>query len=233
MPIYQKLGCPYGPHEWWPIVDDRQAGHPAQNASGIRELHEAVEAALACRRSQQDNPLYVNDLVDWTRTYLAHVFNWAVIQAYKALGQGNADAVTTHVDRARGCLEHIEAILSTRPDFSLHAQIEWAMQVPGANPHLPWYMKQHCINDLYSANEVYEQLHWYYGPRMDVYFAELEQRASQGVTTIAWGDIADRCNAIQARWLDEDIAVPEEKKFSGTTLEAVLRAFEATAPPAS
>ena len=224
MPIYQKLGCHYGPPGWWPIVDDKQAPHDAENGSGIQELREAVQLALACRRTQQDNPLYVNDMVDWTRTYLAHVFNWAVLKAYKALGEGDLEGVKSNAALARECLEHIEAILSTRPDFSLQAQIDWATQVPGSNPHLAWYMKQHCINDLYSCNEVYEQLHWYYGPRMEVYLSELEKRAAQRVKTIAWGDIADRCNAIQDRWLNEDIGVPEGEEFAGTTMEAVIAA---------
>ena len=73
-------------------------------------------------------------------------------------------------------------ILSTREDFSLQKQIDRVMQVPGANPYLPWYMKQHCVNDLYSSNEVYEQLHWFYGPRMEVYFSELEKRAAGALT---------------------------------------------------
>jgi len=230
MPIYQKLGCHYGPAGWWPIVDEKRAPHAADDGTGILELQEAIRTALACRRTQRDNDLYVNDMVDWTRQYLATIFNWAVIDAFRALGKGNAKRVTSRATLARECLKHIDAILSTRPDFSLKAQIDQAMQVPGANPHLPWYMKQHCINDLYSANEVYEQLHWYYAPRMEVYFAELEKRAAVGVKTIAWADIADRCNAIQKRWLDEDIAVPDKEKSPGTAMEAVVAAFETIDP---
>ena len=230
MPIYQKLGCHYG-RWWWPIVSDQKPPDDWNINGAIGELREAVRLALACRRVQQDNPLYVNDLVDWTRTYLAHVFNAATIDAFRAFERQDAEAVKSSADLAGKCLEHIEAILSTRPDFSLGRQIEGAMQVPGANPHLPWYMKQHCINDLYSANEVYEQLHWYYAPRMKVYFAELEKRVAEGVTTIAWDDIAERCNAIQNRWLNEDITVPDDEKFPGATMEAVVTAFEVLGRP--
>ncbi|HPO13308.1 MAG TPA: alpha-N-acetylglucosaminidase TIM-barrel domain-containing protein [Candidatus Hydrogenedentes bacterium] len=232
MPIYKKLGCPYGPVEWWPIVNERKAEHPARQGKGIVQLHEAVERALACRRDLQDNPLYVNDLVEWSYTYIAHVFNWAVMGAYDAFSAGDAAAMQKNIDVARQCLRLIDAILSTRPDFSLQKQIMWAMNIPGANSYLPWYMKQHCINDLYSANEVFEQLHWYYTPRMDVYFSELETRAAQGIKTIEWKDIADRCAAIQKRWLEEDIAVPENEMFQGSTIEAVSEAFEKLDPVA-
>jgi hypothetical protein len=231
MPIYHKLGCGYGPW-WWPIVDEhkREEDPRPALAKAAADLEEAIRQALLCQETQAENPFYVSDLVDWTRTYLAHLFNWTVLDAYRAFGEGNAERVKSSAALARGCLERIEAILSTRPDFSLQAQIERAREVPGANPYLPWYMKQHCINDLYSANEAYEQLHWYYAPRMEVYLSELESRAAQGIKTLSWSDIADRCNTIQERWLNEDIAVPEEARFSGPTMQAVVAAFEAFQP---
>jgi hypothetical protein len=164
------------------------------------------------------------------RTELAHVFNWSLIRAYKAFSNGDADGLETNARLARLCLNQIEAILSTRPDFSLQAQIDWAMRQPGANPHLPWYMKQHCVNDLYSSNEVYEQLHWFYAPRIEVYLAELERRAAEGTRTIAWTDIAGPCEAIRERWLNEPIAIPVAEHYPGTTIEAVVDAFASIEP---
>lgn len=229
-PIYQKLGCHYGPVAWWPIVDDKEANHPAREAEGIDPLHRALRLALACRESQQRNPLYVNDMVDWAREYLAHVFNWAVVNAYHDFKAGDAASMASRIETARLSLRHIERILSTRPDFSLHAQIQRVMKVPGTNPHTPWYMKKHCVNDLYSNNEVYEQLHWYYGPRIEVYFEELEKRANAGETNIQWVDIADRCKAVEDHWLDEDIEVPERFRYGGTTMDAVVEGVEALEP---
>ena len=231
MPIYQKLGCGYGPW-WWPIVDEHAGDDDARPgiAEAAARLREAFETALACRESQSENPLYENDMVDWARTYLAHVFNWAVLDAYDAFCAGDGERLSRSADVCRECLRHIEAILSTRPDFSLQAQIDWGASVPGANPHLAWYMKQHCINDLYSANEVYEQLHWYYGPRMEVYLGELEARYARGVREVAWSDIAEPCDAIQQRWLNDDIAMPAEERFGGTPLEAVATALDAVRP---
>ena len=232
-PIYQKLGCHYGYAAWWPVVDDKRADHPARDADGVPELRKAVRLALSCRRTQQDNHLYVNDMVDWTREYLAHVFNWATLNAYDAFKGRRLDEMKNFVSTARTCLRLIDSILSTRPDFSLHRQIERVMKVPGTNPHTPWYIKKHCVNDLYSNNEVYEQLHWFYGPRMEIYFSELEKRAAEGVNTITWGQIADRCGAIERRWLNEGIAVPEKDRFAGTTMEAVVAAVKTIKPHVS
>jgi len=231
VPVYHKLGCWYAP-EWWPIVDEHRSDSDARPGLLVsaRELQQAVDLALECEATQGRNPLYVNDLVDWTRTYLAHLCNWAVLDAYDAFGQGDTARLHRSADLARQCLHHVEAILSTRPDFSLQAQIERVMSVPGTNPYLPWYIKQHCVNDLYSANEVYEQHHWFYAPRLEVYLGELESRAARNVRTIAWTDIADRCSAIQDRWLNEDIAVPAEAKFAGTSMEAVRAAVAALTP---
>ena len=226
IPIYKKLGCPYGPANWWPIIDDKVADHPAATGKGITELRQAIQQALSCRRTQQNNPLYVNDMVDWTRQYLANVFNWATIRAYQSFKKGDVDNMNSSIEKARNCLKHIGMILSTRADFSLQRQIDWAMQVPKSNPYLPWYMKQHCVNDLYSANEVYEQMHWFYTPRMEVYFNELQKRVSQEIKAITWGDIANRCSEFRNRWLNEDIIVPDEEKFPGTTMEAVVAVIE-------
>jgi len=232
MPIYHKLGCGYGPW-WWPIVDEHKSADDSRPAiaPAAAKLREAVLTALECRRSQAANPLYENDLVDWTRTYLTHVFNWAVLDAYNAFGEGDADRVRRSANLARQCLRHIDAILSTRPDFRLQPQIDRCAAVPGANPHLAWYMKQHCVNDLYSANEVYEQLHWYYGPRMEVYLSAIERRAAEGTRTIGWTDIADRCDGIQQRWLNDDIRVPDRERYHGAPLNAVEASVRAIGLP--
>ena len=229
-PIYQKLGCQYGYVQWWPIVDDKQADHPARQAEGIAHLNRAVRLALTCRESQKSNALYQNDMVDFTREYLAHIVNWAVVNAYHDFKAGDAASMAARIETARQCLKHIELVLSTRPDFSLHAQIQCVMQVEGTNSYTPWYIKKHCVNDLYSNNDVYEQLHWYYSPRMEVYCQEIQKRADAGQTTITCSDIADRCRAFEDRWLNDDIEVAAELKYHGTTMQSIVEAIESIKP---
>jgi hypothetical protein len=229
-PIYHKLGCGYGPKSWWPVVDENAGPHAADSGSGISELERALDLALGCADEQKSNPLYENDVVEWAVTYLAHVFNYAVVSAYKAFKAGDTELLSACTELAYTGLLQIERVLSTRPDYSLQRQIDRCMAVPGVNPHLPWYMKQHCVNDLYSVNDVYEQIHWFYAPRFDVYLNELRKRAAEGKTTIAWADIAPRCEEIRARWLEGDITVPAGARFAGTPLEAVREAMDEVVP---
>jgi hypothetical protein len=101
------------------------------------------------------------------------------------------------------------------------------MKIPGVNPFIAWYMKQHNIHDGYAATEGYEILHWYFGPRMEAYFRELEQRTRQGIRTITRNDIAETCGAIERRWLEQDIRVPETERFVGKPLDAIAAACAA------
>lgn len=236
MPVYKKIGCPSYRHDW-PIVDDNKyqatwpasgAGpHPGLSGQGITDLLQAVEQGLACRESQQNNSLYENDIVDWTRTYLGHMFNWAVLNSYADFKDGRQEEMNKHIATARLCLSWIEKILSTRPDFSMQRQIDQALKVPGVNPHIDWYLKKHIINDGYASTEGYEVLHWYYRPRMEVYFHELEKRAKEGTKTILRNDITQGCQDIEQHWLEQNIEVPVNERFAGTPLEAVTAAIAA------
>jgi len=109
----------------------------------------------------------------------------------------------------------------------LMPQIERVMAVPGVNPYTEWFIKQHQINDLYASNELFEQLHWYYGPWMKIYLRELEARADRGDTKLEWADIQAECDVIQQRWLGESIAAPVSEWFQGGTIEAVEAAWQA------
>jgi hypothetical protein len=225
-PIYKKLGCGYGP-QWWPIVGARDvAAGPEPAPRELKELMVALDLAASSKPAAWKERFYVTDLVDWTRTALAYASNWKTLDAYRALRQGDAGRASASAASASECLRRIEDLLSTRPEFSLQAQIASVMATPGANPHAAMLMKKHCVNDLYSANEVYEQMHWYYRPRMDVYLGELLARVRSGARSIDWADISSRCAEIEKRWLEKDIAVPSGERTTQTTrqlTEAALR----------
>jgi len=225
-PIYKKLGCHAGPSFWWPVFEEKEVeddGYAAlPNEIGL--LRQVVESALEHRERLRGNPLYVIDVSDWCRTYLNYVFNWAVLDAYRGLKAGDVERLRSSAQAARECLKHIEDILSTRQEFSLSAQIDRCMKVPGTNPYLPWYMKKHAVNVLYATNENYEQMHWFYAPRIEVYLREIEKRAMHAVKSINWSDVEERLGQIEKRWLDGDITVPEKHRFGGTTMEAVEQA---------
>lgn len=190
----------------------------------------AIEQALSVRREQVENPLYANDLVEWTKEYLGWMSDWASFNAYLCFKEGDIEGLNQSAEIALLCLGQIEKILSTRPDYSLQRQIDNVMATPGINPDTPWLIKQHCVNWLYSTNDNYEQMHWFYRPRMKVYFDALRERAEAGLDTIEWEDIAEATDRYLERWLNEDIAVPEEEQYPGTSLEAIVEAFNTVHP---
>lgn len=209
MPIYKKLGCGYGPADWWPIVGERRVGDGAEPCPpALAELRQCLDLAMKAEPGMWRDQFYATDVSDWARTAMGHAFNWKVLDAYRALRQGDPERAGRSARKADECLALVEALLGADPSFSLQVQIDRAMAVPGVNPGVAWLMKQHCINDLYSANDVYEQMRLFYRPRMTVYLDELLRRSRAGVRTIEWADIAPKCDAIRARWLQEEIRVP-------------------------
>jgi hypothetical protein len=220
-PIYKKLGCGYGP-QWWPIVGARKVAAGLEPAPReLNDLIAALDLATSCKPAAWKEGFYVTDLVDWTRTALAYACNWKTLDAYRALRQGDAVRAAASAASASEGLRRIEDLLSTRPEFSLQTQIASAMVTPGVNPHAAMLMKKHCVNDLYSANEVYEQMHWYYRPRMEVYLGELLAHTQAGVRSIEWADIASRCAEIEKRWLEKEIAVPAGERTKQTTRQLI------------
>ncbi len=228
-PMYHKLGCFYMDYSF-PALDEYSAKESMQLPglpNSIKSLGEAVRTALTQEQVQKDNKLYENDLVDWTKSYLMHLFNYSTIQAYHTFRDGDTDRMLKWGESAQKSLIWIENILSTRPDFSLQATIDQAMSVPGTNPSTPRMIRQHCVNDLYAANDNYEQIHLFYRPRMEIYFRTLAERAAAGKRTIGWTDVSEECEQVRARWLENPVAVPESEHFKGTTMEAIHAAMDA------
>ncbi len=225
---YAKMGEPRVAYNW-PVfptpIGEPAAPHSMKDKTRLAEMASAIEAGLACRATQQDNPFYVEDMTEWTKGYVELTFNWALLEAYKAFKAGDVKRTHEAAAAARTCMKQIKNILSTRPDYYLQPQIDEAMRVPGANPYNAWYIKQHCVNWLYTTNDCYEQMHWYYMPRTELYLSELEQRVANGVKIFEYTDVKDRFDAIEQRWLNEDINVPIADRCAGTTLEALQEAM--------
>lgn len=225
-PIYHKIGN--ADKSWWPIVEESQQFGPPQLpalANTVRALGRAVSAALSQQEKQKDNPLYENDMVDWTKSYLAHMFNYSIIRAHLAFREGDTASMRKWSKYADDLLIRVEQILSTRPDFSLQKTIDDIMSVPGANPSTAAMVREQCITFLYATNDVYEQIRHYYRPKVELYLSELEKRAARGEKKIAWSDIAGECEKIDKRWLAGPIEVPAAERYRGTTLDAIREAF--------
>ncbi|MHB0998374.1 MAG: alpha-N-acetylglucosaminidase TIM-barrel domain-containing protein [Armatimonadota bacterium] len=226
-PIYHKIG--FGPSYWWPIFDESyQYGGPQLPglANTVASLGNAVNLGLTQTEVQKDNPLYENDMVDWTKSYLVHMFNYSIISAHRAFKSGDIPSMRKWSKHAEDLLMQVELILSTRPDFSIQKTIDDAMSVPGTNPSTPAMIRQQCVNSLYATNDVYEQMHHYYRPKIDIYLKELASRAARGEKNIACADIVAECSKLDKHWLNDPIDVPASGHFNGTTMDAIRDAVK-------
>ena len=226
-PIYHKLGIFIG--SWWPIVDEsyQYAGPQLPGlARTVKDLSQAVHLGLSQEEAQRGNALYENDMVDWTKSYLVNMFNYCIISAYRSYKTGDYAAMRKWSKASDGLLKHVEMILSTRPDFSLQKTIDDTMKVPGTNPATAAMMRQQCVNGYYATNDVYEQMHHYYRPKVDVYLKELDIRAAKGGKKISSKDMDAVWNQIEKRWLAGPINVPASEHFQGTTMEAIRAAVK-------
>lgn len=230
IPIYKKIGSDFflfcSPI--WEGNKQNCEGHIAGLPNTVGSLRKGVGIALTQSETQTSNQLYENDIVEWTKSYLGHAFNYSIVRSYLAFGQGDAAEVNKQSAYALRSLRLIQDILSTRPDYWLKTTVDAAMAVPGTNPATPKMMRQNCVNVQYAANDCYEQTYLFYYPRAEVYFSGLKERMKKGEKTMVWADIAPTGDKFITKWLDGPINVPAEVAFRGTPIEACRHAIDST-----
>jgi len=223
---YQRMGIVYNPVVAAPF-DDFQS-YNASFAELCREIglmEDAIVLALSMKSTESGNTLYENDLVDYVKTMLGLKSNYFIIKAYEAFKVGNLQDFNQNTARALKCLDGIEIILSTRPDFSLQKTIDEAMAIPGTNPFVPRMIRKHAINDLYAPVENYEQLVLFYKPRVAAYFDEMRKRLERGERAFSRADMNSAFAAFDQQWWDNDCRVPADKRFAGSTIDAILSVY--------
>ena len=161
--------------------------------------------------------------MDIAKTYLGEINTHYLIQADFAFKADDKDKFVEAVKWVEVTLEGIENILSTRPDYSLEVALKEVMSIPGTNTYVDKLMKQGMVNWDYCANDVYEQLHYFYRPKVELF---LNSRGVKfGLPEPEYPDIS-----LQDRWLiPETNSVPDKYKYKGTTFQAILDAYRAVA----
>lgn len=228
MPIYKKLGKPHITHPapaFKNNICEPGIVHTPRDPERFDSMLAGLQGALLVRNTQSGNPLYEEDLVEFTRGMLGFLVTRTLYDAYEAVGQGDEARFTHASALTKLCMARLLDLLATRPDYSLQRQIDRVMEIEGVNPELDWCMKQHAINWLYATNDIYELHYWFYGPRVTRYLAALEKRLQEGVKGLPYETVAEEFDSIEERWLEKDIEVPQDNRYDGTTIEAVLTAY--------
>jgi len=216
---------------WWPnvallsITNDRYAGL-GREMQACQKFREALRLALVEKERQASNDLYNRDVVDQARMALGALFDFYFIQGTVEWQLGNADASEAAFDQAFVCLDQIEKILSTRPDFSMQETIDHALSVPGLTeqPRVEWggakitkfETPEAMVKGAsfqYGNCDCFEQTYHYYRPVVRAQIARLK------------GEDVSYADDLWPNWVNGPTEVPEDHHFKGTTIEAVSQAY--------
>ena len=222
LPYYHRLNEAPLFDEREQIAKERLQRHIWQ----LKLLEECMLLSLQEKKLQQGNLLYENDMVVLATTYLGKLSNCYLLKTFLAFKKGEQKLVESNAQKALVCLDEIEKILSTRFDYSLKAMIEDVMSVPGSNPYLPEMIKQACISSNYCTNEVYEQLVFFYHPKVEAYLSEIQSRAKKGNKSITLDDLDTTFKTIADIWIKNSLEVDPQSRYSGKTLNAIEESFE-------
>lgn len=174
-------------------------------AARIKTTKEALDIMMTARSQQMYNNLYVNDMVDITKAYLALLNDYHFGRLYEAYQLKDKTKFKDEMHRVKVTLYEIARVLSTCPDRSLKRQISEVMSVPGTNPFTPRIIRRHCSVNHYAVNDVFEQVTNFYIPLVDAYIEYL-WRDMNG-TPDPNEELIRRFKEIHDRWENEPIAV--------------------------
>ncbi|HBG27683.1 MAG: hypothetical protein A2Y10_10225 [Planctomycetes bacterium GWF2_41_51] len=225
---YQTMGI-----RWWPDVsppfDDVMVGAESVKPklpNQITLLKDAVTIALNEKTGQNENKLYENDMLIYTKALLGLQSNYFTILTFEAFKKGDKPDFEANANKAMQCLDAIEQILSTRPDYSYFEMIRAFRSVPGTNPLATRMMCQHSINDNYASTDNFEQMVYHYKPRMKSYFDEMRQRMEKSVNTLNRGDIAQQITDVDNNWRSNFGKFPKDRVYEGTTVQAIVDGYK-------
>ena len=111
----------------------------------------------------------VNDLITSLRFFCGMVSNAALFNMYFARKAGKIEDFEDSASMVLTAVEGVYRILSHREEYSLEKMIREILSVPGTNPYSAEMIKATSMNIDYNANEVYEQIVFYYLPRLHRY----------------------------------------------------------------
>jgi alpha-N-acetylglucosaminidase len=207
----------------------------SQRAAFIPLLEDALGKALLEKDRQKSNSLYINDMIDISRQYIAEVFNEHIVKLYKAFAAGDKEKFYKEKRTINICFDSVEKILSSSPDYCLKPVVDAAMRMPGVGPGTA--EKARDTKTLlgsydklcdYARKDLYELVRFYYKDRVTYYIKVLEEKLQAGNTTI---DYAKELDPVY-RKMGEDFVKKgfvdlEGSKLRGNTIEKISEAFKA------
>ncbi|MBI2842362.1 MAG: hypothetical protein HYX78_03080 [Armatimonadetes bacterium] len=158
----------------------------------IRHFRAAIDLAALERKRQLDNPLYENDIVEMTITYLGEMCQreWldmllASEEARSRLARGqdakpDIERMERHADATDSAFKLTIQFLSSKPEYSLQGTIDRVMSTPGANSYSPTMLRRFTVAfQGYQSHPIYELFVQVYRPRFLAYAGALKRKIEQ------------------------------------------------------
>jgi hypothetical protein len=164
-----------------------------------------------------------NDLVTSMRFFCGMISNTALFNMYFACKAGNGDDFEASASMAVDAVESVYRILSHREEYSLEKMIREVLSVPGTNPYAAEMIKATSVNIDYNANEVYEQIAFYYLPRLYRYIDWLRNKMKSSADSV---DLAEfKTGDINNAWIRHPVTVWTSPSQCGNYYEECSRVY--------
>ena len=208
----------------------------ANRRAFIPHLRKALEAALTAAPALRANPLYLHDLNDVGRQYLAELFNAHVLKIHEAEAALDKTTFEREASLLESLMESVETLLGHDDYYWLSPLIRKARGLPGAPTDVDMRVRDiytlwaDVIRD-YASRDYYELVQGYYRSRVTTYIhalraaLDLDQRMVYNVT-----ELDREYDAIERKWVEEGFPLvdrqPDPKQVI-TTIQTMLAKFAA------
>ncbi|HTS67494.1 MAG TPA: alpha-N-acetylglucosaminidase TIM-barrel domain-containing protein [Terriglobia bacterium] len=206
----------------------------ADRKSFIPSLRKALEIALAAAPAQSDNALYLRDLNDIGRQYLAELFNAHVFKIQECEAALDEAAFEREAGLLESLMQAIETLLSHDDYYWLSPLIRKAQRLPGTPSDVDVRVRDiytlwaDVIRD-YASRDFYELVQGYYHPRVTTYVRALREALNMDQRMVYNPTELDReYDAIEKKWVKDGFPLVEQKpapKQVIDTVKAILAKF--------
>jgi alpha-N-acetylglucosaminidase len=205
----------------------------ANRRAFIPHLRRALEHALAVAPALSANPLYLHDLNDIGRQYLAELFGAHVLKMQEAEAALDKAAFEREAKLLESFMESIETLLSHDDYYWLTPYIRKARKLPGAPADVDWRVRDiltlwaDVIRD-YASRDYYELVQGYYRPRVTTYIRALRDALSLDQRMVYNAAELDReYEVIERKWVNEGFPLvdrqPDPKQVISTVQSILLK----------
>jgi alpha-N-acetylglucosaminidase len=209
----------------------------ADRRAFIPHLRKALELAQAAAPALGGNPLYLHDLNDIGRQYLAELFNAHVRKIHEAAAALDKTTFEREAGLLESCMESIETLLGHDDYYWLSPVIRKARKLPGAPADVDLRVRDiytlwaDVIRD-YASRDYYELVQGYYRPRVTTFIRAFRDALSMDQRMVYNStELNQEYDAIERKWVDGGFPLVEREPDPQQVITTIHSILEKFGPP--